>query len=169
MKKSLLVGDFFVAPGGAAEWAVVGAGVILVAGELAVFTEGGEVEVIAVAIEAVFGEIFVVVDVVLGAEFLCFSPGARFDFEELDIRTVVVLADQIVAELVEKEELSFGVGVFGVCGVKKRARRSELEAAALGNGEVGVVVSELFDEILHRGSNLGLQRKSRGGPWRSGA
>ena len=155
----------FVAPSGAAERAVIGAGVILVAGELAVFTERGVVEVIAVAIEAVFGEIFVVFDVVLGAEFLCFSPGARFDFEEFDIRMVVVLADQIMAELVEKEELGFGVGIFGVCGVKKRVRRSELEAVALGNGEVGIVASELFDEILHRGSNLGLQRRSRGGPW----
>ncbi len=159
------MGDFFVAPGGAAEWAVVGASVILVAGELAVFAERSVVEVIAVAVEAVFGEIFVVFDAIFGAEFLCFSPGARFDFEELDICMVVVLADQIVAELVEKEELGFGVGIFGVCGVKKRARRGELEAAALGNGEVGIVTSELFDEILHRGSNLGLQRRSRGGPW----
>lgn len=159
------MGDFFVAPGGAAEWAVIGAGVVLVAGELAVFTERSVVEVIAVAVEAVFGEIFVVFGAIFGAELLCFSPGSRFDFEELDICMVVVLADQIVAELVKQEELGFGVGVFGVCGVKKRARRSELEAATLGNGEVGVVASELFDEILHRGSNLGLRRRSRGGPW----
>ena len=86
------MGDFFVVPGGAAEWAVIGAGVILVAGELAIFTEGGVVEVIAVAIEAVFGEIFVVFDAIFVAELVGFSPGLRFNFEELDIGMVIGLA-----------------------------------------------------------------------------
>lgn len=69
----------FVAPSGAAERAVIGAGVILVAGELAVFTEGGEVEVIAVAVEAIFGEILVVFDAVFIAELVGFGPGLRLN------------------------------------------------------------------------------------------
>ena len=86
------MGDFFVAPGGATERAVVGAGVILVAGELAVFTEGGEVKVIAVAIEAIFGEILVVFDAIFIAELVGFGPGLRLNFEEFDICMVVVFA-----------------------------------------------------------------------------
>ena len=81
----------FVAPGGTAERAVIGAGVVLVAGELAVFAEGSEVEVVAVAIEAVFGEILVVFDAVFIAELVGFGPGLRFNLEEFDIGMVIGL------------------------------------------------------------------------------
>ena len=87
------MGDFFVAPGGAAEWAVIGAGVILVTGKLAVFAERSKVEVIAVAVEAVFGEILVVFDAVFVAELAGLGPGLRFNFEEFDICMIVVFAD----------------------------------------------------------------------------
>lgn len=96
------MGGFFVAPGGAAEWAVIGAGVVLIAGELAVFTERGEVEVVAVAVEAIFSEILVVFDAVFIAELVGLGPGARFDFEEFDICMIVGFLDEIVAELVEQ-------------------------------------------------------------------
>ena len=86
------MGDFFVAPGGAAEWAMISAGVILVAGELADLAEGGVMEVVAVAVEAVFGEILVVFDAVFGAEFFCFGPGFGLDFEEFDVGLVVIFA-----------------------------------------------------------------------------
>ena len=86
------MGDFFVAPGGATEWAVVSAGVILIAGELAHLAEGGVMEIVAVAVEAVFGEILVVFDAIFGAEFFCFGPGFGLNFEELDICMVVSFA-----------------------------------------------------------------------------
>ena len=72
-------------PRGAAEWAVIVSGFILVAGELAVFAERGRMEVIAVAVEAVFGEIFVVRNAEFFAEFAGFGPGFCFDFKQLDI------------------------------------------------------------------------------------
>ena len=42
-------------------------------------------EVIAVAVEAIFGEIFVVFDAILGAELFGFGPGFGLNLEELDI------------------------------------------------------------------------------------
>ena len=47
-------------PSGAAEGAVISAGVVLIAGELAVFAKRRVVEVVAVAVETVFGEILVI-------------------------------------------------------------------------------------------------------------
>ena len=43
---------------------------------------------------------------------------------------VICFAEEIVAELVEKEELGFGVGIICFGGIKKRRGRSELEAFA---------------------------------------
>ena len=117
-------------PGGAAEWTVVAAALVLVARELADFTEGSVMEVVAVAVEAIFGEIFVVFDAVFGAKFLGLSPGFCLDFEEFDIRIVICFAEEIVAELMEKEELGFGVGVICFGGIKKRGGRGKLEAFA---------------------------------------
>lgn len=96
-------------PRGAAEWTVVIAATILIAGELAALAERGVMEVIAVAIEAIFGEIFVVCDCVFLTEFFGFCPSFGFDFEELDICVVICFADEVVAELVEQEELCFEV------------------------------------------------------------
>lgn len=87
-------------------------------------------EIVAVAIEAIFGEVFVVFDAVFGAEFFGFRPGFSLDFEEFDIRVVICFAEEIVAELVEKEKLGFGVGVICFGGIKKRGRRGKLEAFA---------------------------------------
>ena len=83
------MGDFFVAPGCAAERAMIDAGVVLVAGELADFAKGGEVEVIAVAIEAIFGEIIVVLDAVFGAELLGLVPGLSLNLKEFDVCIVI--------------------------------------------------------------------------------
>ena len=80
-----LFSDAGALPGGAAEWTVIAAMFILVARELADFTEGSVMEVVAVAIEAIFGEVFVIFDLIFSAEFLGLSPGFCLDFEELDI------------------------------------------------------------------------------------
>ena len=93
MKKSLLVRGFFVAPGGAAKRAVVFASVVLVTGELAVFTERGEVKVVAVAVETIFGEILIVFGAIFGAEFLSFGPGASLDLEKFDVGMVICFAN----------------------------------------------------------------------------
>lgn len=87
-------------------------------------------EIVAVAVEAIFGEVFVVFDVVFGAEFFGLSPGFGLDFEEFDIRVVICFAEEIVAELVEKEKLGFGVGIICFSGIKKRGWRGKLEAFA---------------------------------------
>ena len=80
-----LFSDAGASPGGAAEWTVVAAVFVLVARELADFTEGSVVEVVAIAIEAIFGEVFVIFDLIFSAEFFGLSPGFCLDFEEFDI------------------------------------------------------------------------------------
>ena len=77
---------------------------------------------------------------------------------------IISLADEIVAEFVEEEELSFGVAVICFRGIKKLVWRGKLEAFALGDLELGVVFSELLNEILHRGNSLELQRRSHSAP-----
>ncbi len=89
-------------PGGAAERAVIAAALVLVARKLADFTEGSVVEVVAVAIEAIFGKIFVIFDAVFGAEFFSLGPSFGLNFEELDVRMIVVLAQEVVPEFVEE-------------------------------------------------------------------
>ena len=129
-------------PGGAAEWAVVAAMFILVARELADFTEGNAMEIVAVAVEAIFGEVFVVFDAVFGAEFFGLSPGFGLDFEEFDIRVVICFAEEIVAELVEKEKLSSGAGIICFGGIKKRGGRGKLEAFAGLDLQIGEIFSQ---------------------------
>ena len=96
-------------PSAATERAMIVAAVILIASELTVFTEGSVVEIVAVAVEAVFGEIFVIFEIVFLAEFFGFCPSFGFDFEELDICAVICFVDEIVAEFVEQEELCLEV------------------------------------------------------------
>ena len=64
---------------------VVGAGSVLVAGEVAVGAEGFLMEPIAVGVEVVLDEILVPDDVVFGGKLFGLLPGGRFDFEALDV------------------------------------------------------------------------------------
>ncbi len=96
-------------PGRVTERAVVVAAVVLIAGELAVFTERGEVEIVAITIKAILGEIFVVFEAVFFAEVFSFRPGLGFNLEELDICMVICFTDEIVAEFVQEKELGFSV------------------------------------------------------------
>ena len=59
-------------------------------------------EPVAVRIEVRFGEIFVPFDAIGGAKFVGFGPGAGFDFDQLDIADVILLADEVVTELVQE-------------------------------------------------------------------
>ena len=72
-------------PGGAAERAMIEAVVVLVARELTDFAKGGFVEVLAVAVEAIFGEIFVIFDAVFCAERLGLCPGFGFNLDKFDV------------------------------------------------------------------------------------
>ena len=72
-------------PGGATERAMIEAMAVLVAGELADLAEGGVMEVVAVTIEAIFGEVFIVFDAILRAELFRFGPGFSLNLKELDI------------------------------------------------------------------------------------
>ena len=96
-------------PGRVTERAVIAAAVVLIAGELAVFTERGEVEIVAITIKAILGEIFVIFEAVFFAEVFSFRPGLGFDFEEFDIRMVICFTDEIVAEFMQEKELGFSV------------------------------------------------------------
>lgn len=89
-------------PGGAAERAVIEAVAVLVARELADFAEGSVMEIVAIAVEAVFGKIFVIFYPILATEFFGFGPRFGFNFEKLDIRMVVVLVQEVVTEFVEE-------------------------------------------------------------------
>ena len=134
--------------------------VVLIAGKLAVFTERRIVEIVAVAIDVIFGEVFVVGNLIVVAEFASLRPGLRLDFEELDIGRIICFANQKVAKLVKKEEFWRLVGV----GIIKVIRWRKLKALAVFNLELGVIASDFFDEILHRDNNLELQRRSQSGP-----
>ncbi len=72
-------------PGGAAERAVIAAALVLVARQLADLTERSVVEIITIAVEAIFGDIFVIFDAVFGAEFFGLGPSFGLDFDELDV------------------------------------------------------------------------------------
>lgn len=81
-----------------------GAGGILIAGELAGFAKRSGVEPVAISVEVVFGKIFVVRDVVMGAEFFGLFPSGGFDFQEIDSDLVIGAGDFVVAEFVEESE-----------------------------------------------------------------
>ena len=72
-------------PSSVAEGAVIEESGVLIAGKVAVFAERGKMKPIAVAVEVIFGKIFVVFDIVGGADFASFGPSARFDFDQFDI------------------------------------------------------------------------------------
>jgi len=72
-------------PGGATERAMIEAMAVLVARELADFAKRSFVEIIAIAIEAIFGEVFIVFDAILRAELFRFGPGFSLNLKELDI------------------------------------------------------------------------------------
>ena len=79
---------------------MVDAGVILIAGKVAVLAERGDVKPVAVGIEMILSEVLVPFDAVLCAEFVCFGPSVGFDSQELDITRIIVAFDEVMAELV---------------------------------------------------------------------
>lgn len=129
-------------PFGAAERTVVEAGVVLVAGELAIFAERDDVEPVAVGVEVVFGVIFVPFDAVGSAERLGLGPGFGLDADELDVADVAGLVDKIVAEFVQKLERG------GVGRVKNAAGRGEFGKFARLETEIGIVGAEFSDEFV---------------------
>ena len=74
-----LLWQVFAGPFFGAERAVVGAVRILIAGNLAVGTEGISVKPVTVAVKAILGKIFVPVDMVGGAKLFGLLPGGRLD------------------------------------------------------------------------------------------
>jgi len=66
-------------PFGAAECAVIDAGFVLVAGEVAIFAERSDVEPIAVSIEVALGGIVVPFDLIFGAKLVGLLPSFRFN------------------------------------------------------------------------------------------
>ena len=67
---------------------MIEASFVLVAGELAVFTERNDVEPVAISVEMIFGKIFVPFDFISEAELFSFGPGFGFDADKLNIAIV---------------------------------------------------------------------------------
>ena len=83
---------------------MIEASFVLVAGELAVFTERDDVEPVAISVEMIFGKIFVPFDFISGAELFSFGPGFRFDANEFDIAVIGVFLEEIMTKLMEEFE-----------------------------------------------------------------
>ena len=80
-------------PCGATESTVVEAGVVLITGEVAILTERGDVEPVAVGVEVILGEIFVPFDAILCAEFVRLRPGFGFDTEQFNVAGIIIALD----------------------------------------------------------------------------
>ena len=77
----LLFGHNTAGPGGATESAVIEAGVVLVAGEVAVFAKRSDVEPVTVGVEVILDEIFVPFNAVARTETAGGCPGFGFNAE----------------------------------------------------------------------------------------
>ncbi len=55
------------------------AGIVLITGKLAVFTERNHMEPVAVSVDMVFGKILIPFDAILGAEVVGFLPSFGLD------------------------------------------------------------------------------------------
>ena len=94
----------------------------MVAREGTIWAEGVGVEPVAVAIEAILGEIFVPGDFKGGAMLFGLLPGERLDADELDVAGVVVVAAGVMAEFVQEEERGLIVAIVdGLRGRKLEA------------------------------------------------
>ena len=89
---------------------------------------------IAVAVEVIFGEIFVVLYAVAFANFANLCPGLGFDFDEFNIGSVVGFIDKIVAEFVQElERMADGLIIEVIWGRKTEALTwSDLEFWIIG-------------------------------------
>lgn len=97
---------------------------------------------IAVTVEVIFGEIFVVLYVVAFANFANLCPGLGFDFDEFNIGSVVGFIDKVVAEFVQKLERMAGSLIIEVIWGRKT------EALAWSDLEFWVIGGYFSDELL---------------------
>lgn len=107
-------------PGCVAKRAMIFAGVILIAGELAIGAERYGMEPVAVSINVIFGDIFVPSYIVGFTEIFGLLPGFRLDTDELDIASVGVLFEESMTKFVKEFERS------GVVCVIESGRRGKL-------------------------------------------
>ena len=97
---------------------------------------------IAVTVEVIFGEIFVVLYAIAFANFANICPGLGFDFDEFNIGSVVGFIDKVVAEFVQKlERMANGLIIEVIWGRKS-------EALAWSDLELWVIGGYLSDELL---------------------
>lgn len=97
---------------------------------------------IAVAVEVIFGEIFVVLYAVAFANFANLCPGLGFDFDEFNIGSVVGFIDKVVAELVQKLEGVAGGLIIEVIWGRKT------EALTWSDLEFWIIGGYFSDELL---------------------
>ena len=97
---------------------------------------------ITIAVEVIFGEIFVVLYAVAFANFANLCPGLGFDFDEFDIGSIVGFIDKVVAEFVQKLERMAGGLIIEVIWGRKT------EALAWGDLELWIIGGYFSDELL---------------------
>lgn len=97
---------------------------------------------IAIAVEVIFREIFVVLYVVMFANFANLCPGLGFDFDEFNIGSVVGFIDKVVAELVQKLEGVAGGLIIEVIWGRKT------EALTWSDLEFWIIGGYFSDELL---------------------
>ena len=99
-------------------------------------------EPIAIAVEVIFSEIFVVLYAVAFANFANLCPGLGFNFDEFNIGSVVGFIDKVVAEFVQKLEwMADGLIIEVIWGRKT-------EALAWGDLEFWIIGGYFSDELL---------------------
>jgi hypothetical protein len=97
---------------------------------------------IAVTVEVIFGEIFVVLYSVAFANFANLCPGLGLDFDEFNIGSVVGFIDKVVAEFVQELERMAGGLIIEVIWGRKT------EALAWSDLELWVIGGYFSDELL---------------------
>ena len=125
-------------PSSVAEGAVIEESGVLITGKVAVFAERGKMKPIAVAVEVIFGKIFVPFDFISGAELFSFGPGFGFDADKLNIAIVGVFLKEIVAELMKELKWS------AVGDVSDGGRGRKTETITGSDGEVRVIFAEFI-------------------------
>lgn len=103
-----LVGRDAGRPTCATKWAMVIAGIVLIAGKIAILTKRNDVKPVAICIEMIFGKVAIPSDVVGWTKLGSLLPSGGFDANKLDVASVRILMNKKMSELVQKFERGGG-------------------------------------------------------------
>ena len=95
-------------PACTAKWAMITAGIVLIAGEIAILAKRNDVKPIAICIEMVFGKITVPSDAISWTKLGSLLPSGGFDADKLNVARVRILVNKKMTELMQKFEWGGG-------------------------------------------------------------